>query len=57
MHETVFVVAVSTLNVWVTLFVVFMQVGVSVAIVQVVPPAVHNCFYCKMEVTVSVIAM
>ena len=42
---------------WVTIFIVFIQVGVSVAIMQVVLSAVHNCFSCKMQVTVSVIAM
>ena len=51
---------------WVTIFIVFMQVGmsvavmqvrVSVAVMQVVLSAMHNCFYCKMQVTVSVIAM
>ena len=49
--------AVSALTIWVTVFIVFMQVGVSVAIMQVVLSAVHNCFYCKMQVTISVIAM
>ena len=42
---------------WVTIFVVSMQVGVSVAIVQVVLSAVDNCFYCKIQVSVSVISM
>ena len=50
-------VTVSASNMWVTIFIVFIQVGVSVAIMQVVLSAVHNCFYCKMQVTVSVIAM
>ena len=50
-------VTVSASNMWVTIFIVFMQVGVSVATMQVVLSAVHNCFYCKMQVTVSVIAM
>ena len=40
-----------------TIFIVFMQVGVSVAIMQIVRSVVHNCFYYKMQVTVSVIAM
>ena len=48
---------VSASNMWVTIFIVFMLVGVSVATMQVVLSAVHNCFYCKMQVTVSVIAM
>ena len=50
-------VTISASNMWVTIFVVFMQVGVSAAIMQVVLSAVHDCFYCKMYVTVSVIAM
>ena len=50
-------VTVSGLNVGVTIFIVFMQVGVSVAIMQVLLSAMHNCFYCKMQVTVSIIAM
>ena len=50
-------VTVSSSNMWVTSFIVFMQMGVTVAIMQVVPIAVPNCFYCKMQVTVSVIAM
>ena len=45
------------MNMWVTIFVVFMQVGVSVAIMQVVLSAVLNCFCCEMQVTVSVKAM
>ena len=44
-------------NMWVTIFIVFSQVGVSVAVMQVVLFAVHNSFCCKMQVTVSVIAM
>ena len=47
-------VTVSASNMWVTIFIVFMQVGVSLAVIQVVLFAVHNCFYCKMQVTVSV---
>ena len=39
---------------WVKIFIVFMQVGVSVAIMQVVPSAMHNYFYCKMQVSVYV---
>ena len=50
-------VTVSALNMWVTIFIVFTLVGVSVAIIQVILCAVQNCFYCKMQVTVSVIAM
>ena len=50
-------VAVSVSTMWVTIFIVLMQVGVSVAVMQVVLSAVHNFFYCKMQVTVSVIAM
>ena len=46
-----------SLNMWVTIFIVFMQMGVTVAIMQVVLSAVHNCFYCKIQVTVSVIAL
>ena len=42
---------------WVTILNIFMQVGVSVATLQVVLFAVHKCFYCKMQVIVSVIAM
>ena len=49
--------AVSPSNMWVTIFIVFMQVGVSVALMLVVLSAVHNCFYYKMQVIVSVIAM
>ena len=48
---------VSASNMWVTIFIVFIQVGVSVAIMQVVLSAVHNCFYCKIQVSVSVISM
>ena len=48
---------VSASNMWVKIFIVFMQVGVSVAVMQLVLSAVHNCFYCKMLVTVAVIAM
>ena len=49
-------VTVSASNVGVTIFIVFMQVGVSVATIQVVLSAVHNCFSCKMQVIVFVIA-
>ena len=41
---------VSAANMWVTYFVVIMQTGVSVAIMQVVFSAVHyahDCFYCN----------
>ena len=37
--------------------IVFMQVEFSVAIMQVVLSAVHNYFYFKLQITVSVIAM
>ena len=40
-----------------TIFIVFIQVGVSVATMQVVLSVVHNCFSFKMQVTVSFIAM
>ena len=50
-------VTVPASNKWVPFFIVFMQMGVSVAITEVVPSALHNYFYCKMQVTVSVIAM
>ena len=41
---------VSAGNMWVTIFIVVMQMGVSVAIMQVVFSAVdyaHDSFYCK----------
>ena len=41
---------VSAANMWVTIFVVMMQMGVPVAIMQVVFSAVHyayDCFYCN----------
>ena len=44
----------------VTFSVAIIQLEVSVALMQVtiwVLPAVHNCFYCKMQVTVSVMAL
>ena len=50
-------VTVSSSNMWVSIFIVFMQMGVTVAIMQVVLSVVYNCFYCKMQVTGSVIAM
>ena len=43
-------VTVSAANMWLTVFVVIMQIGVSVAIMQVVFSAVHyahDCFYCN----------
>ena len=43
-------VAVSATKMWVTIFVVIVQIGVSVAIMQVVFSAVHyghDCFYCN----------
>ena len=52
MHVTVSV-AVIRLEVSAAL----MQMTVSVAIMQAVLPTVHNCFYCKMQVTVSVIGI
>ena len=50
-------VTVSASNMWVKIFIVFMQVGVSVAIMQVVLTTVHNCFFCKIQVSVSVRSM
>ena len=50
-------VAVSASNMWVKIFIVFMQVGVSVTTMQVVLSVVCNCFSCKMQVTVLVIAI
>ena len=70
-------VTVLSSNTWVAIFIVVMQIGVTVAILQVVLSAVHvggnfycsyadrshccnyagGAFYCKMQVTVSVIAM
>ena len=41
---------VSAANMWVTIFVLIMQMGVSVAIMQVVFSVVHyahDCFYCN----------
>ena len=58
-------VTVSTANMWVTIFIVIMQMRVPVAIMQVVFSAVqyaHDCFYCNyagqsffysLQVTVS----
>ena len=43
-------VTVSAANIWVTIFTVIMQMGVSVAIMQVVFSAVHyahDCVYCN----------
>ena len=43
-------VSVSAAKMWLTVFVVIMQMGVSVAIIQVVFSAVHyahDCFYCN----------
>ena len=45
MHVTAFAA-----NMWVTIFIEIMQVGVSVTIMQVVFSAVHyahDCFYCN----------
>ena len=50
-------VAVSASKMGMTIFIVFMQVVVSVGTMQVVLSVVHNYFSCKMQVTVSVIAM
>ena len=49
-------VTVSASNMGVTIFIVLMWVGVSIGTMQVILSAVHNCFSCKMQVTVSVIA-
>ena len=43
-------VAISAANMWVTIFIVIMQMGISVAIMQVVFSAVHyahDCVYCN----------
>ena len=43
-------VTVSAANMWVTIFIVIMQMRVPVAIMQVVFSAVqyaHDCFYCN----------
>ena len=43
-------VTVSAANMWMTIFIVIMQMGVSVAIMQVVFSAVHyahDCVYCN----------
>ena len=50
-------VVVSPSNAWVVIFILLMQVGVSVVTMQLVPSAAHNCFYHKMLVIVSVVAM
>ena len=50
-------VTFSALNTSVAVFIIFLQVGVSVATMQVVLSAVRRCFSCKMQFTVSVIAM
>ena len=50
-------VTVSASNMWVTIFIAFTQMGFSVAVMLVVLSAVRNCFYCKMQVTVPVIAI
>ena len=50
-------VTVSAFNMGVTVFIIFLQVGVSVATMQVVLSAVRSYFSCKIQVTVSVIAM
>ena len=50
-------VTVSAFNMGLTVFIIFLQVGFSVATVQVVLSAARNCFSCKMQFTVSVIAM
>ena len=43
-------VSVSAANIWVAIFVLIMQMGVSVAVMKVVFSAVHyahDCFYCN----------
>ena len=53
---TLMQVTVSASNMWVTIFIVFMQVGGLCCNYAGGTFAMHNCFYCKMQVTVSVIA-
>ena len=53
-------VTVSAANMWVTIFILIMQMGVSVAIMQVVLSAVeyaHNSFYCNYAGDSFLIAM
>ena len=50
-------VTVSASNIYVKILILFTQVGLSVAIMQVVLFTVHSCFYYKMQVTDFVIAM
>ena len=45
---------VSAANMWVTVFILIMQVGVAVTLMQVVSSAVH---YAHMLITVSVVTM
>ena len=53
-------VAVSAANMWVTIVNVIMQMGVSVAIMQLVFSAVlyaNDCFFATMQVSLSFTAM
>ena len=53
-------VTVSVANMWLTIVVVIMQMGVSAAIMQVVFFAVHyalDCFYCNYAGGLTFIAM
>ena len=45
---------VSAANMWVTVFILIMQVGVAVTLMQVVSSAVH---YAHMHITVSIVTM
>ena len=56
MCSTYMQVEVFASNIGATVFIVFIQVGVSVATMQVVLYVVHNCFSCKIQVIISVIA-
>ena len=50
-------VMVSALNISVIIFFIFTQVRVFIVNLQVVLFTVHNYFYCKIQVTVPVVAM
>ena len=53
-------VRISAANMWVTIFIEIMHMGVSVAIIQIVFSTVHyghEYFYVIMQLTVSVVAM
>ena len=39
------------------IIIVFMQMEVTVAIMQLVLCTAHNCFYCKTQVTISAMSM